>query len=123
MHGDISLGGPVWLIATFLVLVTIALNVFVVADSLRPARRASAAARLREPWWIYPVIAADYLILLLVVQLIPGLQFAAAIAALASPFALALGIVYLLRVVFPGAHGDATATTAPLPHSDSGDVL
>lgn len=101
MHGDVSLGGPVWLIATMLVLITIVLNVFVIADSLRPARRASAAARLREPWWIYPMIAADYLILLLIVQIIPGLQFAAAIAALASPVALALAITYLLRVVFP----------------------
>jgi len=120
VHGNVSLGGPVWLIATFLVLVTIVLSIFVIADSLRPARRASAAARLREPWWIYPMIAADYLILLLVVQLIPGLQFAAAIAALASPFALALGIVYLLRVVFPDA--TATATTGPPPDSDSGDA-
>ncbi len=120
MHGDVTLGGPVWLAATLLILVTVALNVFVIADSLRPARRASAAARLREPWWIYPMIASDYLILLLVVQLIPGLQFAAAIAALASPLALALGITYLLRVVFPRT--DAMPTMAPPPHSDSGDA-
>jgi hypothetical protein len=101
-------------------LAAIVLSVFVLADSLRPARRASAAARLREPWWIYPVIAADYLILLLVVQIIPGLQFAAAIAALASPVALALGVPYLLRVVFPRA--TTLATTATTPDSDPGDA-
>jgi TRAP-type C4-dicarboxylate transport system permease small subunit len=47
------------------------------------------------------------------VQIIPGLQIASAIAAVASPFALAFGVVYLLRVVFPrpdqGLDADASA--------------
>lgn len=101
MHGDVSLGGPVWLFAQFLILAGVVLAVFVLADSLRPVRRASAAGRLKEPLWLYSAFMGAYLLLLVAVQVIPGLQLVSAVVSIATPFALALCVAYLLRVVFP----------------------
>jgi hypothetical protein len=56
---------------------------------------------LPEPLWLYSALTGAYLALLIVIQLIPGLQLAAAIVSIATPFALVLGVTYLLRAVFP----------------------
>lgn len=101
MHGDVSLGGPVWFAATVLILGGVVLSLFVFIDSVRPKRRAAAADRLPEPLWLYTVLTGAFLASLIVVQFLPGLQVAAAIPAIATPFMLAIGIVYLLRVVYP----------------------
>ncbi len=70
-------------------------------DSLMPRRRRKVASRLPEPLWVYSAFMAAYLILLLAVQIIPGMQLASAVAAAVSPVALTVGVVYLLRAVFP----------------------
>lgn len=101
MHEQLSLGGPVWLFATSVVLVTIVLALFVLIDSLRPDRRAAAARRLREPLWLYTAVEAVFLLALLVAQLISGVSAASAVPVIAAPFALGFGVAYLLRVVFP----------------------
>lgn len=103
MNETILLNGPVWLFAQFVILGAIVLSVYTLADSLRPARRAKVAERLREPLWLYSALTGTYLALLVAVQIIPGLQLASAVVSIATPFALALGIAYLLRVVFPRA--------------------
>ena len=108
MHDGVTLGGPVWLFAQLLILSTLILSVFVLVDSVRPARRQKATAR--EPLWVYTALMVAYLGLLVVVQLIPGLNLASAVVSISTPFALALGVTYLLRVVYPktpsGARGD-----------------
>lgn len=130
MHGDVTLGGPLWMIATFLILAGVLFAVFVLIDSVRPARRAkvASAGQLREPLWIYTVLNAAFLGTLLVVQFVPGLQLAAAIPAIATPFVLAAGAAYLLRVVFPksdtgvpNAPSVKTETPARTPESEEFD--
>jgi len=106
---NVSLGGPVWFFAQVLILGTVGLSMFVLVDSLMPRRRLKVADRLPEPLWVYSAVTGAYLIVLLAVQIIPGLQAASAVAALASPLALAFGVVYLLRVVFPKSPVSATA--------------
>lgn len=100
-HGDVSLGGPVWLFAQLVIVATIGVALFVLVDSLRPKRAEKTSGRLREPLWLYSALMGAYLVLLVAVQIIPGLQLAAAVVAGATPFALVLGVVYLLRAVFP----------------------
>ena len=104
LHDNVTLAGPLWAIAQFLVLAALVLSFVMLADSLRPARRASAKESLPEPIWLYTGAAGAFLALLIVVQLVPGVQLGAAAVAIASPLVLALGMVYLLRVVFPKQH-------------------
>lgn len=105
MHGEVALGGPVWLFATVFILVTLVLAVFVVLDSLRPGR--VAAATVREPLWVYTAGEALFLAALALVAVSSGMSLISAVPVVAAPFALALGIAYLLRVVFPKpAEGD-----------------
>lgn len=99
MHGEVALGGPVWLFATVFILVTLVLAVFVVLDSLRPKR--VAAARVREPLWVYTVGEALFLTALALAAVLSGTSLISAVPVIAAPFALTLGIAYLLRVVFP----------------------
>jgi len=111
VHDNVLLGGPVWLFAQLLILGTVVLSVFVFVDSMMPRRRAKVGQRLPEPLWVYTVTMGAYLAVLIAVQIIPGLQVASAIAAIASPFALAFGVIYLLRAVFPKhASGESTVT-------------
>lgn len=120
MHGDLSLGGPVWLLATTVLLVTLGLALFVFADSLRGARRRAAASRRaaggpREPLWMYTAGEAAFLALLALTQVLPGISLVSAVPVIAMPLALVLGITYLLRVVFP-------ASAAPTPESPGVDA-
>jgi hypothetical protein len=106
------LGGPVWVFASVLIYGTILLALYVLIDSLRPSRRASAKGRVPEPLWIYSAISVLFLGGLAVVQFVPGLQLAAAAPALATPIVLIAGLAYLLRVVFPKPDADALAASA-----------
>ncbi|HSK46584.1 MAG TPA: hypothetical protein VLA05_01100 [Coriobacteriia bacterium] len=101
MHDNVTLAGPLWVIAQFIVLAALVLSFVMLADSLRPTRRANAKESLSEPLWLYTGAAGAFLALLIIVQLVPGVQLGAAAVAIASPLILALGMVYLLRVVFP----------------------
>ncbi len=107
MHDGVTLGGPVWLFAQFLILSTLILCLFVLVDSVRPARRRKASGG-REPLWLYTALMIGYLGLLIVVQLIPGLNLASAVVSISTPFALALGVAYLLRVVYPKTSPDVS---------------
>jgi hypothetical protein len=102
VHGNATLGGPVWLFATFIVLLTVLLGGFVFIDSLRPAR-SRARGRGREPLWMYTAGEGTFLAILVFAQFAKALPISAAVAALSAPFALALGFAYLLRVVYPKA--------------------
>jgi len=121
VHDNVLLNGPVWLFAQFVILGGVLMSVYVLVDSLRPARRAAAAGRLREPIAVYTALTGAYLALLVAVQVIPGLQLASAVVSIATPFALALGIAYLLRVVFPKPQASASQEPEEEPASDSGE--
>jgi len=108
VHGDVLLGGPVWVFAQALIVGTVGLALFVLVDSLTARRREKLAGRLAEPLWVYSGVMGAYLVLLVAVQIIPGLQVASAVAAVASPFALAFGVAYLLRAVFPRSTGESS---------------
>lgn len=111
MHGEVALGGPVWLFATVFILVTLVLAVFVVLDSLRPKRVAAAA--VREPLWVYTVGEALFLAALALAAVMSGTSLISAVPVIAAPFALALGVTYLLRVVFPKPVAEAPVSA---PH-------
>ncbi len=98
MHGPTPLAGPVWVVAQIVMVSAIALSMFMLLDSLRAVRRAQEHG---VGLWVYRVLSAGFLILFAAVQLIPGIQLGAAISAATAPFILVLGLVYLLRVVFP----------------------
>jgi hypothetical protein len=96
------LGGTIWWYFVAVYLITFALALFALVDSMRPRRRERLSA-LREPWMLYPLGALVYLLLVLGVW-IPAIPRAVSVApVVTAPFALALGIAYLLRVVFPKA--------------------
>jgi len=104
VHGDTSLGGPIWFILQFLMLATLALAGYVFVDSLRASRRADAAERLPEPSWIYTVVSATFLLLTLAYFLDRQMRLGAAIVPLSAPVMIVVGFVYLLRVVYPKRH-------------------
>ena len=100
-HGDTVLGGPLWLAAQFVVLGAIVLSLFMLLDSLREARREQSREGQIGRLWAYRALSGGFLLLLLAVQVIDGIQLGAAAAALAAPLVIAAGMVYLLRVVYP----------------------
>lgn len=101
MHGDVVLGGPVWLLATAFIMGTAVLAIFVIVDSLRPLRRSSVAGRLPEPLWAYTAVHFAFLATLGLAQILAGISLASAAPVAVAPFALATGVAYLLRAVFP----------------------
>jgi FtsH-binding integral membrane protein len=102
MHaGKQVLGGPVWFVATFFILGALALAVFVFIDSMRPKRAESVAGRLPEPLWVYTVLEGLFIGSLIVVQVAKGVSLMSAVPVAIAPFAIAAGVAYLLRVVYP----------------------
>jgi hypothetical protein len=101
LHGlDWFTGGPVgWYILAMYVL-AIGLAIFMLVDSQRALRR-PRLAELPEPGWIYPVFGGGFLIFVVSVLLPFVPVVLSAVPALLTPFCLALGVAYLLRVVFP----------------------
>jgi hypothetical protein len=94
------LGGPVWWFVFGLYVLSLGLSLYVTIDSLRGSRRARLA-ELPEPGWLYTAIEGAFALVALGVW-IPGIpRVAASVPGLAFPVALAFGVGYLLRVVFP----------------------
>ncbi len=99
MHEDLILGGPVWWFAAVLLGGAALLGLFVFFDSLFVRR--VAFDRLPEPRWTYTALQSVFLLLLLSAQ-VPGTpRILGGIAVLATPFAIAQSLAYLLRAVFP----------------------
>jgi len=101
VHGDTVLGGPIWFVAQFVVFAAIGLSLMMLLDPLRPTRRAQAREGLTDPLWVYQALGGVFLVFLLAVQVVPGVQLGAAVVAIAAPLVVVAGMVYLLRVVFP----------------------
>ena len=107
MKSGVSLGGPVWVFATTFILVTLALALFVVIDSLRRSRLRNAADP-EDPTsaegprlWPFAAMQGIFLGALVLAQLLSGITLVSAIPVVTAPFAFGFGVAYLLRVVFP----------------------
>ncbi|MDZ4168795.1 MAG: hypothetical protein U1E26_03955 [Coriobacteriia bacterium] len=101
MHGDVELGGPVWLFATAVLLLTVGLGLFVVFDVVRRIRRGRDEAVGRGALVAFAVGEGVFLLTLVAVQLLQGVSLVSAVPVVLMPFALAGGIAYLLKVVYP----------------------
>lgn len=99
MHGNVTLAGPLWWVASALFVGAIALGLFIVIDALLPARSARFA-ELPESRWVYIVICGLYVIGAIVAQFVRIAALAVSVS-IGAPFMVVLGLVYLLRVVFP----------------------
>lgn len=99
MHGDVTLAGPLWWVASAVLIGAVALAAFMAIDALRAART-PRFGELPESRWVYFGISVVYVAGALVAQLVRIAPVAIAVSLL-SPLILALGLVYLLRVVFP----------------------
>lgn len=98
MH-DYKLVGPVFWVASGLIVIVFALALFGVIDALRP-KRTERFIEIAESRWVYVVVFAAWVIACIVAQVfrIPAV---AMVVSLGSPIMLALELVYLLRVVYP----------------------
>jgi hypothetical protein len=94
------LGGPVWWYAVVVYVLALSLSAYVVIDSLRPARK-TRFAELPEPGLLYTIFLGVYVALALGVWIKGIPRVVSAIPVGLTPFALAAGVAYLLRVVFP----------------------
>ncbi len=100
-HSEVSLAGPLWWFAVALFAGAWLFSGFVTLDSLRRSR----SAELVTPSWVYTLLGGLFflgvtvLFLMQVAGLItPELAIAAAVS---MPFTIIVGVVYLLKVVFP----------------------
>jgi hypothetical protein len=99
-HATPTLGGWIWYAAIAVVWASVAFAVFVLADSFR-ARRLSVAEELGRNLWLYRAGEGVFLGVVAVAQ-IPGVPaILRGIAVALIPLALAQGVTYLLRVVYP----------------------
>ena len=115
VHGSSwLLGGPVGWFVVILLVAAAAGSLYVVVDSLRPARRQRLEA-LPEPWWLYLALEGLYFVALAVAQtgLLPPIV--AGLAAITTPVALGLLAAYLLRVVFPKPAAASLIESAEAP--------
>lgn len=101
MHGDSSLGGPVFVAVLALFYGTGLLALFVAIDVFRPRRalRFAHNPALRLIWFVPQVL---FLALFIVARL-PGISIPATstTVVISTPFVLGLQIAYLLRIVYP----------------------
>jgi hypothetical protein len=108
---DYVLGGPVFWIATGLLMIAGVLAAFIVFDSLR--RAFFPGAHQAEPLRLfYLVPQALYLVVVVLGQVRAIPVLVTGIFVLLTPLALAQGIAYLLLVVFPKPV-DAAGESAP----------
>lgn len=108
MHGDVALSGPVWLFATAVILIAVMLALVVVVDSIRPLRRLRDGSRSGRTW-PYALVEASFLVALAVAQFAPGVSGVSLLPVALAPIALLMGVLYLLRVVYPARVDSATA--------------
>ncbi len=102
MHDNTVLGGPVWYFAVTVIALSGFLAFFVLVDGLLK-RKGRGPEGLREPMGLYLVGEAVFLVTLLFPSLVPGVSWISAVPVVLMPFAIGLGVAYLLRVVFPKA--------------------
>jgi hypothetical protein len=100
VHDNVILGGPIWWLAVSGLIVSWLLAGFVAVHASLP-RRSSRFAELPESRWVYIAPSALYFVTVAVAQF-AGIGALAIAIILAAPFVIAIGMVYLLRVVFPG---------------------
>lgn len=100
MHGDLTLGGPLYWFVLGLFALCGGLAIFVAADVFR-AKRAPMFSGPATRWlWFVPQVV--YLALLLAQSLPLGLPAAfATTLVLATPVMLGVQVAYLLRVAYP----------------------
>lgn len=99
MHGDVRLGGVVWTAFAFFLIVGALLALFVVVDATRRSIRNGHSSR---GLWFYLLFEGVYLGVLLLAQLTPVFPLGlGAVASLLTPFAIGIGVAYLLKVVYP----------------------
>jgi hypothetical protein len=109
------LGGPVWWYFVGVYVLSIVIAAFTLVDSQRPGRHERLAG-LPEAAWLYPVMSGIYLVCVVGVW-IPGIpRVLSVVPVLLTPFALAVSVAYLLRVVFPKPE---TAEAAERPEAKS----
>lgn len=101
MHGDLTLGGPLWVVATGLLVLICALALFVVADGVRRMRKGGQLRAGRVALWVYLSAESAFLAVLVLAQVLPGVSLMSAAPVLGAPVALAVGVAYLLQFVFP----------------------
>jgi uncharacterized membrane protein YoaK (UPF0700 family) len=94
------LGGPVWWFFLGLYLLAIALALFCLVDSLLPRHR-ERFAQLPEPAWLYTAVFAVFVAFVAGVWLPIVPRIVAVVPVFMTPVVLAVGVAYLLRVVFP----------------------
>jgi hypothetical protein len=94
------LGGPVWWYFVAVYLIAIALAIFVAVDTLVPAR-ASRRAEIPEPSWLYGAVEFVYLVCAFGAWLPAIPRALTAVPVGMTPVAIAFGVAYLLRVVYP----------------------
>lgn len=99
MHGDVVLAGPIWWTAVVVYLVAWLLSGLTALDSLR-AVRAERFSQIGESRWLYFGPSLAFFIAALVSQFAGVTSLSVVVVAIA-PLILVLGMVYLLRVVFP----------------------
>ncbi|TLM77150.1 MAG: hypothetical protein FDZ70_05730 [Actinobacteria bacterium] len=108
MHGDVLLNGPVYLVLAAIVVLAAGLAAFVLVDVFRPRRR-EALARVPEPGWAYAALEGAFLVALMAGQFASAPDWVRTTSVGLLPFAVAVAVAYLLRVVYPKpvARGDA----------------
>ncbi|NTU71509.1 MAG: hypothetical protein HGB10_06785 [Coriobacteriia bacterium] len=123
---DYVLGGPVFWLATGLLLAAGALAAFVVFDCVRRARAVRAddagpdAGRVATPlrWW-YLAPQAVYLVLVVLGQFRIVPVVVTGITVFATPVLIGQGVFYLLRVVFPKGVSDEADDGPDSRHEDA----
>ena len=116
------LGGPVWWFIFGVYVLSLGLSLYVTFDSLRVSRRARLA-ELPEPGWLYTALEGAFALVAVGVWIPRVPRIASVAPVVAFPFAIAFGVAYLLRVVFPkptgsaegGANDSAEDTAEPIP--------
>ena len=114
------LGGPVWWFVFSVYVLALGLSLYVTLDSLRSSRRARLV-ELPEPSWLYTAIEGAFALVAIGVW-IPGVpRVISAVPVVAFPFALAFGVAYLLRVVFPKPQAPVATTNSDGPVGDAAE--
>lgn len=94
------LGGPVWAAVATVYVIVIAVAIFVCLDAFRPRRR-ERFAEILEPRVLYVGLSLLFLMCVAGVWLPQVPRDWSLLPVLFTPFGLATGTAYLLRVVYP----------------------